>query len=306
MPAREPSAIVLATTDQPREMAAIRFAAVEAAASGSAIHVVHVVHGSTAEPGRPLLYSYAQLDERAAQTCAQVAERLRNLTSGSVAITTEAPRGRTIEQLMARSANARMVVLQGRGRSRAEHPLTPSTTEALASRAPSLVVSVPMAWHPYPPLVRRIVVGTGRGAGPTRLLDEALRLAGEHNVPVLVLHAMDQPVAGREADEEQKHRRPLAREELEHAVQTLRRRHPDVPVTVEIGVGRPPDVLREATDAHDLLVIGRRDADHPVYEHLGSVAQEVVRSTQVPVTVVPRPMDAPVLRLPVSANQPIT
>ena len=191
-------------------------------------------------------------------------------------VTTEVVRGRVVHRLLAVSADASSLVLSRRGLPR--HTPRSGVSAALAGRAICPVVSVPRSWRPEDGFVRRVVLGLGDLEHPGRLVGHAFELAAAHAAPLLVVHVAE--------------RRPVDQQQVEGATTSFRDRFPQVEVTHEVVEGSPEERLLQVRDPRDLLVVGRRDASHPVYEHLGSLTRTLLQSSTVPLVVVPRPQDA--------------
>jgi nucleotide-binding universal stress UspA family protein len=154
---------------------------------------------------------------------------------------------------------------------------------------------MPMTWDAAS--IGRVVVGVGALPRPPRLIDRALELAGEHKVPLLIVHALDFPaVPGTESASEQARRRRQVKAEIDLALAPLRRRHGRVHLDVVVTHGTPEETLGD-------VLLGRRDTDRPSYEHLGSLTRHMMRSANVPVVVVPRPLDAAMARPLMSTSQ---
>lgn len=271
-------ALVLATNDEPRETAAFCFTAAEARQTGRSVRLVHVVHGSAPRgPQHPLSYSYGEVEVEGARLLHHARERLEATADGSLHVTTEVVRGRVVHRLLAVSADASSLILSRRGLPHRTPRAPGSVTAALAGRAICPVVSVPASWRPDGGFVRRVVLGLGDHEHPGRLVGHAFELAASHAAPLLVVHATDD--------------RPANQAELERATAPCRERYPHVEVTHEVVDGSPEKRLLEVSDPHDLLVVGRRDASNPVYEHLGSLTRTLLKSSTVPLVVVPRPQD---------------
>ena len=272
------SPLVLATNDEPRETAAFCFTAAEARQTGRPVRLVHVVHGSAPRgPHHPLSFSYEDVELEGARMLHHARERLETLTEGSVDLTTEVVRGRVVHRLLAVSADASAVVLSRRGLPRHGARSPVSVSAALAGRAICPVVSVPRSWRPEAGFVGRVVLGLGDPEHPGRLVGHAFELAAAHAAPLLVVHVAD--------------RRAVDQEAVERATAPFRERFPQVQVTHEVVEGSPEERLLQVRDPRDLLVVGRRDADHPAYEHLGSLTRTLLQSSTVPLVVVPRPQD---------------
>ena len=270
-------ALVLATNDEPREAAAFAFTAAEARQTCRSVRLVHVVHGSAPRgPQHPLTYSWEEVEAEGARLLGHARERLEAVADGPVHVTTEVVRGRVVHRLLAVSADASSLVLSRRGLPR--HTPRSGVSAALAGRAICPVVSVPRSWRPEDGFVRRVVLGLGDLEHPGRLVGHAFELAAAHAAPLLVVHVAD--------------RRPVDQQQVEGATTSFRDRFPQVEVTHEVVEGSPEERLLQVRDPRDLLVVGRRDASHPVYEHLGSLTRTLLQSSTVPLVVVPRPQDA--------------
>lgn len=286
-------AVVLATTGEPRETAALRFAAAEALRTGYPVRVVHIVHGTTRDdPAHPLTYSTRAVDEAGRRLVEQAARRLEVLTHGSVPVVADVFRGRAADKLVALSAEAHLVVVQRRGLPRRRHPLSASTTAAVAGRAFAPVVSVPPGWDPDGAGLDGVTLAVGVLSRPTHLMQRALDTAREHRLPLTVVHVLDFPaVEGTDSAREQARRRAAARSGLDRSVAWLLRTYPELTVTTQVVLGPPASTVLAGVGPRQLLVVGRRDAPFPAYEHVGDVTRHLLRSATVPLVVVPRPSD---------------
>ena len=61
---------------------------------------------------------------------------------------------------------------------------------------------------------------------------------------------------------------------------------PDVPLERHVKQGRPPQVILEAAEDADLVVVGSRGRDGFAGLLLGSVSSQVIQHAHCPVTVV--------------------
>jgi nucleotide-binding universal stress UspA family protein len=285
------SAIMLAVDDDSPQGGAARFTAAEARLTGRPVVVIHVVHGSThVASHNPLLFSYAEVEERGRQVVTRVAEEIRGLTDGSVDVSSETTRGRTVERLVAASGGAHLLVVQRRPVSRAGQLVSRSTSTALGARSLAPVVSVPSSWTAARPVIRRVVLGASERDEAWSLWGHGFRLAEEHAAGLHVVRAIDLPelevAPGADLLDR---RRDGIRADLERELHPFRSRYPGVAVDVELVDGPASEVLTRATGPDDLLVVGRRDTPHPVYERLGPVSRSLLQSARCPVVVVPRP-----------------
>jgi nucleotide-binding universal stress UspA family protein len=285
---------VLATNDEPRETAAFCFTAAEAQRTGRPVRLVHVVHGSAPRPHHPLSYSVEEVNLEGERLLRHARGRLEAMSDGPLELTTELLSGRVVDRLLACSADAASVVLSRRGLPHRTPLSHGSVSTALAGRAISPLVSVPQSWQPDGGFVRRVVLGLGEHDHPCRLVEAAFKQATLHGARLLVLHAVDERAVLRAEDEQpEEDHRHLVSEEVAQATAPFRARYPEVDVAHEVVTGSPEECLLALTSPHDLLVVGRRDAGRPVYEHLGSLTRTLLRSSAVPLVVVPRPQDPP-------------
>ncbi|NUW39496.1 universal stress protein [Nonomuraea rhodomycinica] len=79
---------------------------------------------------------------------------------------------------------------------------------------------------------------------------------------------------------------PAETDEPHPADATLAERHPDVPVIEEIAHGHPVEVLRQAADGADLLVVGSHGHRAFAGMLLGSVSHELLHHAPCPLAVV--------------------
>jgi nucleotide-binding universal stress UspA family protein len=288
---KDRSAIMLAVNDSRSEGAAVRFAAEEARLTGRPVTVVHVVHGSAHVMGHnPLAYSYDELDRRGQEMATRVADEVKELTGGSVEVTCETTRGRPVERLVAMSRSAHVVVVQRRPAPGAAHLALRSTSTALGARALAPLVSVPSSWIPADPFVRRVTLGASERDEAWSLLGHGFRLAAEHHAGLHVVRAVDLPeLEVAPGADLLSRRKEGVRADLERELRPFRNRYPGVAVDLEVLDGSAEEALRQATGSGDLLVVGRRDEPHPVYERLGPVARSMLRTAECPVVIVPRP-----------------
>ena len=138
--------------------------------------------------------------------------------------------------------------------------------------------------------------GCGCPDAAPRLLDRALELAPQHHAPLMVVHVHDPRVPDEHGPGDTGRHDDRQRAEIQLCLEHLRSHRPDVSVDVMVQHGAPEDVLTSIAGSMGILVLGRRDTDHPVYEHLGSLTRRMLQSAQMPLVVVPRPLDQVVTR----------
>jgi nucleotide-binding universal stress UspA family protein len=144
------------------------------------------------------------------------------------------------------------------------------------------------------PFLRRILVATDFSDGAERAVDDALELAAELAVPLVLLHVYrttarfddDGPWPAREADA------PELRARCEEALGRRRERAPRLAPVVDVVIakGEPADeIVRVAADRGcDLIVLGPHRERAPDAE-LASTAARVVRRAPCAVLIGVRP-----------------
>ncbi|MDI1464785.1 universal stress protein [Catellatospora sp. KI3] len=138
--------------------------------------------------------------------------------------------------------------------------------------------------------MRQIVVGVDGSQGGRRALDWALRQAAATGAAVQVVLAWswddpDGPVAGRGVY------RDLAQQALDRELETAPGRR-GVTVAAEVVEGRAADVLTQAAQTAELLVVGSHGHSRVHHTVMGSVAEECVSKSPCPVVVIPVPTTA--------------
>lgn len=268
----------------------LHFAADEAVRTGADLHLVHVM---TMPPSLPEAYvvAYEGARELGTSILEDATRTATKLVAGQVAVTSElVDHGAgTVSDLVERSADARLVVLQHRHLSGLRRFASGSTTYGVASRAHTSVVSVPEGWRPPEQPHSRVTVGVH---DPERA-DDALRvgfeLARERRATLHVVHAWwlangyDAVVVGDDMRQEFSDR---FHRELAPHVDELATEFADVEVEIQVFHAQSAAALTKASEGSDLIVLGRRHPTLPIGSHLGSVARAVIRFAACPVVVV--------------------
>ena len=281
--------------------ALLQFAAQEAVRTGSELHLVHVMKMPPALPD-----SYHQAYKTARGFGRLILDRAtreaRDLVAGQVSITHELiedSRG-TVNDLVARSEDARLIVLQHRDLAGVRRLTSGSTTAGVASRAHAPVVSVPESWRASDSPHGRVTVALREASRAEDTLRAAFQAAHERHDALRVLHTWwlangyDAVVVDDDmrADWERRFRNAIA-----PGIRELRGRYPDVPVEVDVQHAPIEMALSVAADTSDLVVLGRRHPRLPWGSHLGPVARHALRASEVPVLLVEtapsEPVDSP-------------
>lgn len=272
---RAPRPILLAVGDSEAHGPALRFACTQARRAGAPLRVVHVVED------RPRSRAHRLLETVAAEAA--------QLTEGPVE--TLVRTGAVVPELTELSRDALLVVLQRRQLSRLRRLVTRSVSAHVGGRAHAPTVSVPEGWEPRVAGTPQVTVGvdgvdTEEGR---RLLGHAFARAAETGAELTVVHAWQLPSGYDDAvvaEPEVAEWRERYLQVLHAQLEPLQQSNPAVPVSVEIRHLHPAEALIQAAKDSDLVVLGRGRLEHPLVEHLGSIARAVMRDADCPAEVI--------------------
>jgi nucleotide-binding universal stress UspA family protein len=272
-----PRPILLAVGDTDAYGPSLRFACDEARRLAAPLLLVHVLED------RPRGRGHQLLDEAAAAA--------RSLTRGAVPLDTSLRTGLVVTELTELSRDAHVVVLQRRQLSRLQRLVTRSVSAHVGGRAHAPTVSVPEGWQPRHGGTRQVTVGVDGvdSEEGRRLLDHAFTRAAEARAELSIVHAWQLPSGYDDAvvaEPEVEEWRERYLRVLHARLGPLRALHPDVRVSVEIRHLHPAEALIQAAKESDLVVLGRGRLEHPLVEHLGSVARAVMRDADCPTEVI--------------------
>jgi nucleotide-binding universal stress UspA family protein len=269
--------------------AALRFGAELALREHRPLRLVHVLREPYGTPATHQVRIRFEATELAAEgLLAEQRERAQDLTGGQVPVDTSLGRGRVVDALIDEGRDAHVLVVQRRAGRRLGHLLTGGTAGGLAVRAPVPVVSVPQDWggDSTPPHMT-VGLDDGEAEVESTLLRTAFAEAERRGATLTVLHAWYLPNDYGVAPVEHptmEDWRTVAQQRVERRLDSWRRNHSSVAVTVEVPHKRPIDALIEASDHTDVLVLGRRTPS--MLDHLGSTVRTTVRGARCPVLVV--------------------
>ncbi len=270
-----PRPIMLAVRDTDACGPSLRFACAAARRLAAPLHLVHVLQ-------EPRSQAHLLLEAVAADA--------GELTGGEVPVHTVLRTGPVVSELTELSRGAQLLVLQRRQLSRLQRLVTQSVSAHVGGRGHAPTVSVPGGWEPRLGGTRHVTVGVDGvdNEEGCRLLEHAFARAAEAGAELTVVHAWQLPSGYDDAVVAQ----PEVEEWRERYLRVLHSRlgplravHPDVPVSVEIRHLHPAEALVQAAKDSDLVVLGRGRLEHPLVEHLGSVARAVMRDADCPTEV---------------------
>ncbi len=285
--------IVVGVDGSQAALAAVGWAAREAAARGSALSVVHAM------PAWPLEVSeedrYAEVGrwmrEGATSMLDAALERVRR-EDPRVAAQPRLLGGDPRAVLIEAAADAELLVVGNHGLGGFAGMLLGSVALGIAGRAPCPVAVVrdPATGQG----AEEVVVGVDGSAAGADALGFAFAEASLRGAGLRAVHAWSRPIAGggplalRAAEE------TAAREAAEgrlpaEALAGWSERYPDVKVTEQLEHGHPALVLAEASAHAGLLVVGSRGRGDLTGLLLGSVSHSLLHHAACPLVVTPAP-----------------
>ena len=283
-----PAGIVVAIPGYVAE-ALLQFAVEDAVRTHRDLLLVHVLR---MPPHSPESYSSAQVEARsfANKVLDEATHRAEVLAAGRVRITSELldGGGGVVKELRRRSAGAGTLMMQHRHLGRLRRLATGSTTNGIASRSHTPVVSIPESWRSPKTAYGVITVGVDDPEFADDILRTGFVLADQRGATLRVLHTWwttngwETTVSTAELDEWS----ARARSEMRSHLATLEHEFPNVEVDVVIRHEPPAAALVAASASSDLIVAGRRDPRLPIGTHLGPVVRSVLRESTCPVMVV--------------------
>jgi nucleotide-binding universal stress UspA family protein len=192
--------------------------------------------------------------------------------------------------LITASAHADTVVVGSRGFGAVREGFVGSTSMQVAAHAscPVVVVREPVA---RPDSTRRVVVGIDGSDLSLEATAYAFRQASQRGLGLTVLHGWDANVVtssvAMSALVEPWAELAIEQEEITSAaVAASTESYPDVDVRSQVVQGRPADILIEASNGAELLVVGSRGRGGFRGLLLGSVSRHVLHRAHCPVAVV--------------------
>jgi nucleotide-binding universal stress UspA family protein len=297
---RQSSPVVVAVDGSERSAGAVRYAIHEARVRGCAVRLTHIAPTTLPEGG--LWPSTARDIEDLRSSGERILDRaVAEARAGASDVRFESVlgRGQRVTELAAVAEAGALLVLGRETRRGMERLVTGTTTAAVVARAAVPVVVVPADWRESDH--GRIVVGIKSAARDGELLAHAYSMASARHAALRFVHAVEAPVPASEtvvAGSYTGEAVSAGQRTLEAAARDWRDAFPDVDVESVVVVGRPADVLVEASTDADVLMLARphRDLRRPV--RLGTTPRAVIEVSDTPVEVVPlkrEPSTAPLV-----------
>ncbi|WP_374455420.1 universal stress protein [Nocardioides sp.] len=286
-PARRTQDVLVGVDGSPASANAIRYARAEAARSGGAVDVVHVVPDVAPMNGFYPVPPDELMEAGAAALDASLEQVDRD---DDVPVRAHVRRGHVVGTLTELGRRARVIVVGSDRRPVSMRLLTGNVSTGLSARAAVPVVSVPDTWS-ADRATGVVLVGVKHPDHAEALLAEAFEVARERGSRLAVLHAWRLPIAYDDLlagdPGTLKDWAVRAERELEEVIAPWRASHPDVEVDVRCVHDQAAHALVVASEDADELVVVRRSHGVPAAAHLGSTARAVLLYAHCPVRVVP-------------------
>ncbi|MEV7007523.1 universal stress protein [Streptosporangium sp. NPDC051022] len=266
---------------------AVGWAVREAGLRGSALRVVHAMPAGPLEMSDDAPYADVGrwMRDGATSTLTDALERVRE-EDGGVEVESLLLPGDPRSALIEAAKAAELLVVGSHGLGGFRGMLLGSVALGVSGHT-----ACPVAVVRQPPKRSRgeVVAGVDGSSVGADALGFAFAEASLRGVGLRAVHAWNRPVVGggpfalADAEETARGERRV----LAEALAGWGERYPDVKVTEQLEHGHPVDVLREASDRADLLVVGSRGRGDLAGLVLGSVSHGVLQRAECPIVVVP-------------------
>lgn len=281
--------IVVAADGSRHSLAAVAWAAAEAAAAKEPLSIVYVAQPSEPQPG----VDWPLLVTKEGREALQKAETAAMRPHPELEVSTRLRAGNVLEELVAESASARLLVTGSRGRGGFTGLLLGSTSMRIVaeSNAPVVVVR-----ERHDERLGIVVVGIDGSERSRHALAFAMDYAATNDAQVQAIYSWQIPVIsnvepgiGVWYDELEK----ANQEFVEHELAPWRDRYPHVALTGSAPKGHAALALCEAGRGADLIVLGTRGNSVAKSLVVGSVTNAVLHHAPCPVAVIgPRTSEA--------------
>ncbi|WP_433258118.1 universal stress protein [Streptosporangium sp. CA-135522] len=281
--------IIAATDGSPTAMAAVKWAADDAARRGLPLRIVHVVdrwpYGIGAFPPPDWAGLVAHAGERVLAEAVRAATKHRP----DVPVTTELIDGSPARVLRDQAGPATELVIGSRGLGGFVGALLGSTVLPVAGHAPGIVVVVKAGADDQQDAPRgEIVVGVDDSPQCEPALAYAFEQARLRGCALRAVHAWQLPVhafapeISYDMDEIRQAQHKLVKDRLG----AWREKFPEVEVVEDVQSAHPVQALTDASTRADLVVVGSRGMGALGSVLLGSVSRGVLHHAHCPVAVV--------------------
>ncbi|MDX3580905.1 MULTISPECIES: universal stress protein [Streptomyces] len=283
--------ITAAVDGTPESLAALAWAGREAVRRGLALRVMHAWRW---EPHEAISVDRDGQVRWAREALAEAARGVSERHPG-LAVTTELVEGPPVETLVGAAEDAETLVLGSRGHGAVVGFLLGSVGQQVIVESPRPVVLVRAEDSPAGEAAGREVVVGQQGApeDSADVLRFAFETAAARGASLRAVRAWALPPlyayspGSLKLLDEAGGLEPYERKALSAALEPLRERFPEVPVTQHVEMGSAGQVLLSVAQRAQLMVVGRRARRTAVGARIGSVAHGVLHHARCPVAVVP-------------------
>jgi nucleotide-binding universal stress UspA family protein len=284
----EDGVVLVGVDGSPEGLAAVDWAAREAASIGCELLICQVVPGGPAAVP-PVDMPFERLLARSERIVRVATRRARSAAAGLSIDTEVVSRALPSTALLDRSADARLLVVGSRGTGMFRGLLLGSTSCQVAAHAGCPVVVVHDGSSRVTPAAAAPVTVGLDWSGHDPVLAFAFDYAGRHHRPLVAVHAYrpTEPSARRPGCPTERSVLPRAAEELlADATTPWRDKYPAVPARELVARDAPAAALIRASVRSELVVVGARGHGGFAGLLLGSVSQHVLRHGRCAVAVV--------------------
>jgi nucleotide-binding universal stress UspA family protein len=284
-------AVVVGLDPSPNARAALHWAASEAASRCAVLRIGYAWSvGEYDVAGARSLHMEETARKAAVAFLDQAAQEARSTHPG-LTVETELIEDAPVEGLLRLAANADLVTVGRRGLNSFLAFLLGSVSQGVVAHTP-----VPAVVVPQEPAVPGGPVVVGVAPGEPEPVEFAFTEAERRGVPLQVVRSWlwpqavpgyipVPPVEEAERDAEES-------AELETLLARSRQAHPQVEVTIRVGLSLPEEVLVDASERACLVVVGAHRRHTRFGLPIGRVPHRVLHLAKAPVAVVPRAREA--------------
>ena len=272
---------------------AAEYAAYEAQERDADLLLVHAYHVAVGLNPMSPWYGMDALRQTGQQALREASQTVVT-TTGCRPPGTWLAAGTAAGALVEASKTAALVVVARRDVHGIHRVVSGSTSTAVAARAESAVVSVPVGWSPSPGRSGkrgRVVVGVDGSAAGRDAIEFAFREASRRSADLVAVHGWEVPASWFKdeayLDSHRAEWEQLARLSVAEELAGWQQDFPEVRVTTIVEPARrPADALIEHSQDALLLVIGARGAGGIPGLHLGWTAHLLLQHAPCPLAVV--------------------
>ncbi|MYY07806.1 universal stress protein [Streptomyces sp. SID4919] len=282
-------AIAVGVDGSPESLAAVDWAAHEAALRRLPLRIVHAPWW---EPRDVPVNGGGDALSRAAEAVVAKAEARAAEGRPELEIGSEVVAEDPVDALLGAARTAEMLVLGSKGQGPVLGFLLGSYGQQVIAEARRPVVSVRSPGDRPPPRAGEVVVGQQGSAEDSRpALAFAFAAAAARGATLRAVRAWSLPPLHAYSPEflrltdEAGGLEPLERTSLREALEPWREKFPDVRVVEHVEIGSAGQVLLAASTRAQLLVVGRRARYTPIGGRIGSVAHAALHHAPCPVAV---------------------